>query len=72
VWQLEQETEFKGKTGGALTFTKRELIEVPLFVDYLRSGWSIAFSCAIDYTSSNGNYSTPTSLHFIGATMNQY
>lgn len=61
---MEQESDFKGKSGGTLTFTKKELVEVPLFVDYLRSGWTISFSCCIDYTGSNGNYTNPTSLHF--------
>ena len=71
VWQLEQESEFKGKVGGgSLTFTRKELVKVPLFIDYLRSGWQISFSCAIDYTGSNGNYTNPTSLHFIGAVSN--
>lgn len=69
---LEQENVFKGSRGGTLTFTKKELIEIPLFIDYLRSGWTISFSCAIDYTSSNGNYTNPISLHFIGSTSNQY
>jgi len=26
----------------------------PTFVDYIRSGWSISFVAAIDYTASNG------------------
>ena len=26
----------------------------PSFVDYIRSGWSISFVAAIDYTASNG------------------
>jgi len=32
---------------------------VPTFVDYLRSGWQISLVCAIDYTGSNGDPSTP-------------
>ena len=43
----------------------------PTFVDYLRSGWSVSLVAAIDYTASNGNPSSPASLHFMGAN-NQY
>lgn len=45
---------------------------MPSFVDYLRSGWRIAFTCAIDYTASNGPHHDPRSLHFIGPYPNQY
>lgn len=55
-----------------LQFKTKNLIEVPSFVDYLRSGWTIAFTCAIDYTASNGDYKSPNSLHFVGPYPNQY
>jgi hypothetical protein len=32
-------------------------------VDYLRSGWFINMSAAIDFTASNGELSDPKSLH---------
>ena len=40
----------------------------PTFVDYLRSGWAVSLVAAIDYTASNGNPSTKSSLHYLGAT----
>jgi hypothetical protein len=67
VWQLESESEFAGQRNSKLTFTFKDLIEVPTFLDYLRAGWTISFSTAIDYTSSNGLYTNPTSLHFISS-----
>ena len=39
----------------------------PSFVDYLRAGWEVSLTVAIDYTASNGNPSDPSSLHFMGA-----
>jgi hypothetical protein len=40
-------------------------LELPDFVDYLRSGWGINLSLAIDYTASNGdNIYSKASLHF--------
>lgn len=44
---------------------------MPTFVDYLRSGWAISLVCAIDYTGSNGNPTSPSSLHYLGPN-NQY
>ena len=72
MWQLESESEFAGQRNSKLTFTFKDLIEVPTFLDYLRAGWTISFSTAIDYTSSNGLYTNPTSLHFISSQPNQY
>ena len=43
----------------------------PSFIDYLRSGWEVSLTCAIDYTASNGNQSSPSSLHAMGPN-NQY
>ena len=37
------------------------------FLDYLRGGMQIALSIGIDFTSSNGNWQDPKSLHFIGS-----
>lgn len=44
---------------GNLSFRSFEKIERPSFVDYLRSGWQINLTLAIDYTASNGAPSTP-------------
>ena len=44
----------------------------PTFIDYLRSGYSIGFTTAIDYTLSNGLPTNSSSLHFLGAQINEY
>jgi hypothetical protein len=36
---------------------------MPNFLEYLRSGWGINMSVAIDFTASNGEISDPDSLH---------
>ena len=43
----------------------------PSFIDYLRSGWEVSLTLAIDYTASNGETSNPNSLHYMGP-QNQY
>lgn len=60
-----------GEQGGQITFSDFKIIERPGFVDYLRSGWQISIVAAIDYTGSNGPYTQPNSLHFMGPS-NQY
>lgn len=32
-------------------------------MEYLRSGWAINMSFAVDFTASNGDLSDPSSLH---------
>lgn len=51
---------------GVLQFNNLNVIENPNFVDYLRSGWQISLSVAIDFTASNGQVTDPTSLHSLG------
>jgi hypothetical protein len=50
---------------------KYETVTVPSFVDYLKEGWTISTVCAIDFTASNGNPASKTSLHAFGPN-NQY
>lgn len=38
----------------------------PTFFDYLRSGWQMNLSVAIDYTASNGELDDDDCLHFMG------
>ena len=38
--------------------------EQPSFAEYLKSGWYINMSVAIDYTASNGDPTEPSSLHY--------
>ena len=40
-----------------------ELREKTGFVDYLKSGWNINMSVAIDFTGSNKDIDDPDSLH---------
>jgi hypothetical protein len=58
--------------GGSVKFHHRELVRKPTFIDYLRSGYSIGFTTAIDYTLSNGLPTNSSSLHFLGAQINEY
>ena len=39
---------------GILKLTNFKVVENPNFVDYLRSGWQMSLSVAIDFTASNG------------------
>jgi len=43
-------------------------------MEYLRSGWKINLSVAIDYTASNGDPMDKTSLHYLDPKghLNQY
>jgi hypothetical protein len=61
-----QNARTKGDAG-TLNIEKFNINEVPNFVDYLRSGWGISLAVAIDFTSSNGEYSNPSSLHYLGS-----
>lgn len=67
VGQIESGTQqFNGTEGAQAFISDWELIGKPNFVDYLRSGWGISICGAIDYTGSNGNPSSPSSLHYLG------
>ena len=39
---------------GSISFDYIHLYEMPNFMEYLRSGWAINMSFAIDFTASNG------------------
>lgn len=55
----------QGNPYGTLTFTRFQVFTIPTMMDYLRSGWIICLSVAIDFTASNGELSDPSSLHYI-------
>ncbi|CAI2364003.1 unnamed protein product [Moneuplotes crassus] len=55
----------QGNPYGTMTFSRFDYIEKPTMVDYLRSGWKISLSVAIDFTASNGELSESSSLHYI-------
>lgn len=63
---MEPQKKIAGEMGGEVTFTHYSMFETPSFVDYLRSGWQISLVAAVDYTGSNGPYTQPGSLHFMG------
>ena len=48
-----------------------KVTEKPTFLMYLNSGWGVSLTVAIDYTGSNGEYTKPDSLHYLGG-YNQY
>jgi hypothetical protein len=50
---------------------KYQTLSVPSFVDYLKEGWTISTVVGIDFTASNGNPASKTSLHSFGPN-NQY
>lgn len=53
----------KGAYAGILHLNDFKVIENPNFADYLRAGWQLSLSIAIDFTASNGQVKDPTSLH---------
>jgi len=54
-----------GNQAGSLEFTQFLILEKPSMMEYLRSGWIISLSVAIDFTASNGDISDTQSLHYI-------
>jgi hypothetical protein len=54
----------KGQRGGNLVLEQFTVIEMPNFMEYLRSGWCINLSVAIDYTASNKDIVEKDSLHY--------
>lgn len=62
------------KKVGSCKLNDFNVVYVPSFTEYLRSGWNIKLHIAIDYTASNGDLSDPRSLHQFsnGGVNNQY
>ena len=52
---------------GDVELAKFQVINNPNFADYLRSGWQMSLSVAIDFTASNGQVTDGSSLHAGGA-----
>lgn len=44
----------KPKVAGTIQFHQFDVVEQPSFVDYLKAGWYINMTVAIDFTASNG------------------
>jgi len=76
VGQAQDIIKRQGNPYGTLTFDSFDLVEMPTMVDYIRSGWIMSLSVAIDFTASNGELSSPSSLHYVDPNnpgkMNQY
>ncbi|KAL5473574.1 hypothetical protein EMCRGX_G028070 [Ephydatia muelleri] len=50
-----------------------ETVLIPSFLDYIKGGCQISLIVAVDFTGSNGNPSSPSSLHYINpAQDNEY
>lgn len=65
---MQREFELKderGRVQGTLFIDQFSLVPLPSFVEYLRSGWTINMSVAIDFTASNGEPFEVNSLHKI-------
>ena len=56
-------TNRANRNSGSISFEGFQIIEMPNFTEYLRSGWAINMSFAIDFTASNGELSDYNSLH---------
>ena len=56
---------------GEVELAKFQVVNNPNFADYLRSGWQMSLSVAIDFTASNGQVNDGNSLH-AGGTNNDY
>ncbi|KAL3819648.1 hypothetical protein ACJIZ3_005553 [Penstemon smallii] len=75
----ELETLYQTKSGASLSFPgSREKVlkgrifvdkfvekQVYSFLDYISSGFELNFMVAVDFTASNGNPTSPNSLHYI-------
>jgi hypothetical protein len=57
---------------GVLKVGKASIFERPSFTDYLRSGWQIQLSVAIDFTESNLDPQNPDSKHNKDPNLNLY
>eukprot|EP00761_Pharyngomonas_kirbyi_P012467 gb/GECH01012494.1/.p1 GENE.gb/GECH01012494.1/~~gb/GECH01012494.1/.p1 ORF type:complete len:506 (+),score=122.08 gb/GECH01012494.1/:1-1518(+) len=66
--------EFKqdNKSRGFLKVRHAHFTEEKSFTDYLSDGWEISLVVGVDFTGSNGNPASSSSLHFVGPNMNQY
>jgi len=63
----EEKKKKKGKkydNSGVVFLQSVYVEEIPSFLDYIRSGTQVNFTLAVDFTGSNGNPSSPSSLHY--------
>ena len=64
----------KYKNSGTVILNDILIETVPSFLDYIQGGTQVNFTLAVDFTGSNGNPKSPTSLHYQDPTgrPNQY
>ena len=61
--KLTYDLTHNNNPAGKVTFNNFVMVEVPSFVDILRSGYQLSMAVAIDFTASNGDPSDYASLH---------
>lgn len=62
----------KGQKGGDIIINQLQEITEYDLIDYLRNGLQIGLSFAVDFTGSNGDPKSPSSLHNLNQGMNAY
>jgi hypothetical protein len=62
---LKKKDKKSYKHSGVLDFKMAQVVKKDTFLDYLYGGCQINLMVAIDYTGSNGDPSTPASLHHL-------
>ncbi|XP_067010984.2 copine-8 [Anabrus simplex] len=60
------------KHSGEIRLLQYKFTKVYSFIDYIKAGLDLNCVIAIDFTASNGNPSSPDSLHYISSVPNQY
>eukprot|EP01029_Cantina_marsupialis_P003194 TRINITY_DN1303_c0_g3_i2.p1 TRINITY_DN1303_c0_g3~~TRINITY_DN1303_c0_g3_i2.p1 ORF type:complete len:576 (+),score=188.39 TRINITY_DN1303_c0_g3_i2:43-1770(+) len=69
----KQRKKKKYKNSGVLTVAApAKMITTPSFLDYISGGCELNLTVAVDFTGSNGNPKSPSSLHYISTNMNEY
>ncbi|XP_048577137.1 copine-3 isoform X2 [Nematostella vectensis] len=53
------------KNSGVIFLSSCQVVRVASFLDFIQGGCQINFTVGIDFTGSNGNPASPTSLHYI-------
>lgn len=53
------------KNSGRVILMNCTIVEQPTFLDYIQGGTQLHFTVAVDFTASNGDPRTPTSLHYM-------
>lgn len=68
---LDEKINFTVQKGISIEIVTEKFRQVS-FLDYLRGGLQIGLTIGIDFTGSNGSPSSPSSLHYVGGTVNSY